>query len=60
MRKRGWSRAELAGLAGGNVLRVLARAEAVAAEIQAEGAAPAVELYAKRKDLPARGHGKEL
>ncbi len=31
--RRGWSDAELAGLAQGNVLRVMARAEAVAASM---------------------------
>ena len=37
--RRGWSDRKLAKLAGGNVLRVLRRAEAVAASMRAEPAA---------------------
>lgn len=36
MARRGWSDAELAGLAGGNVLRAMREAEAVSARLQAE------------------------
>jgi len=36
MARRGWTDAELAGLAGGNVLRVMREAEAVAKRLQAE------------------------
>ena len=34
--RRGWSDADIAKLAGGNILRVMARAEAVAAAMQGE------------------------
>ncbi|KAG6857767.1 hypothetical protein H0H87_004183 [Tephrocybe sp. NHM501043] len=50
--KRGWNKYELAGLTGGNLLRVLEGAERVAAKLQAEGQDPAYELYEKRKDIP--------
>ena len=37
--RRGWSDEDLAKLAGGNVLRALEQAEAVAKRLQAEGPA---------------------
>jgi membrane dipeptidase len=52
LRKRGWSRAELSGLTGGNVMRVLAKAETVASQMRSEGVLPAQDLYSERKDLP--------
>ncbi|KIY71101.1 hypothetical protein CYLTODRAFT_419110 [Cylindrobasidium torrendii FP15055 ss-10] len=54
--KRGWSKDELAGLTGGNLLRVLEGAEKVANELQAAGTEPAYDLYEKRPDLPSRRH----
>lgn len=50
--RRGWNKYELAGLTGGNLLRVLEGAEKVATELQAAGALPVFDLYKKRKDLP--------
>ncbi|EIN11969.1 hypothetical protein PUNSTDRAFT_50766 [Punctularia strigosozonata HHB-11173 SS5] len=48
---RGWTRRELAGLAGGNLIRVFEGAEKVASELRASGAKPAMEVYHKRQDL---------
>jgi hypothetical protein len=42
----------MAGLAGGNLLRVLDKAEAVALELRNER--PNDEIYDKRPDLPMR------
>ncbi|KAG5638792.1 hypothetical protein H0H81_010021 [Sphagnurus paluster] len=50
--KRGWNKYELAGLAGGNLLRVFKGAEKVSRELQAAGQQPAYDLYSKRKDIP--------
>ena len=55
---RGWNARDLAGLTGGNLLRVLEGAERVAAQMQREGVPPASEIYEKRPDLPI--HGGEL
>jgi membrane dipeptidase len=49
---RGWTRLELAGLAGANLLRVFETAERVAREMRAEGVRPAFDIYEKRTDLP--------
>lgn len=49
---RGWGARDLAGLTGGNLLRVLEGAERVAAQMQHEGVPPASEVYDKRPDLP--------
>ncbi|KAH8108608.1 GI20879, partial [Phellopilus nigrolimitatus] len=49
---RGWSHRELAGLAGGNLLRVFEGAERAAHVMQRAGARPAMEIYGKRPDLP--------
>nr|AXF50746.1 dipeptidase [Inonotus obliquus] len=49
---RGWSRRELAGLAGGNLLRVMERAERVAHQMQKDGAKPSMDIYDKRTDIP--------
>ncbi|EJC97689.1 uncharacterized protein FOMMEDRAFT_149633 [Fomitiporia mediterranea MF3/22] len=51
---RGWSRVELAGLAGGNLLRVMERAERAALQMQRDGDKPAMDVYDKRTDLPER------
>ncbi|KAI5118569.1 hypothetical protein M0805_005860 [Coniferiporia weirii] len=48
---RGWSRAELAGLTSGNVLRVFKSAEDAARNLAAAGARPAMDVYEKRTDL---------
>ncbi|KAH0589185.1 Dipeptidase 1 [Termitomyces sp. J132] len=50
--KRGWTKYELAGLTGGNLLRVFEGAEKVSRELQAAGQEPAYDLYDKRKDIP--------
>ena len=50
--RRGWNKYELAGLTGGNLLRVLEGAETVARELQAAGTPPVLNLYKKRRDLP--------
>ncbi|KAH9832292.1 membrane dipeptidase-domain-containing protein [Rhodofomes roseus] len=49
---RGWNRFELAGLTGRNLLRVIAGVERVAANLQAHGVPPALDIYDKRTDLP--------
>jgi len=54
---RGWNKYELAGLTGGNLLRVLEGAEQVARELQAMGVPPVCELYKKRTDIPASRQG---
>jgi len=48
--KRGWTRHELGGLAGGNILRVLKGAEEVAAKLQRKQG-PNMALYSKRTDI---------
>jgi membrane dipeptidase len=45
--RRGWSDEDIAKLAGGNVLRVLADAQAVAAKLQASGEPPATATIAE-------------
>lgn len=50
--QRGWSKQELAGLTGGNFLRVFEGAEKVAKELQAAGTLPKYDIYDKREDLP--------
>ncbi|KAJ7188553.1 membrane dipeptidase-domain-containing protein [Mycena filopes] len=49
---RGWTKYELAGLAGANLLRVFEGAEKVSQELRAAGTLPAFDVYPKRKDLP--------
>jgi len=58
--KRGWSRQDIAGLAGGNLLRVLRGAEREAWEMRIKGALPSMALYDKRPDLPVTTIGREL
>ncbi|KAL1738139.1 renal dipeptidase family, partial [Schizophyllum fasciatum] len=48
---RGWSKYELAGLTGGNLLRVMEGMERVAADLQRRGVAPAMDVYDRRTDL---------
>jgi membrane dipeptidase len=55
--QRGWSKLELAGLTGGNFLRVFEGAEKVAQDLQDAGTLPKYDVYDKREDLPVR---KEL
>ncbi|KIJ67460.1 hypothetical protein HYDPIDRAFT_166055 [Hydnomerulius pinastri MD-312] len=54
MYRRGWDKFELAGLTGGNLLRVFAGAEKVARELQAAGTPANYDIYDKREDLPLR------
>ncbi|KAG2072281.1 hypothetical protein BDR04DRAFT_1051732 [Suillus decipiens] len=49
--QRGWTKQELAGLTGGNFLRVFEGAEKVAKELQAAGTLPKYDIYDKREDL---------
>lgn len=51
---RGWNKYEIAGLTGGNLLRILKGAEKVAKDMQAVGTDPVYDLYPKRPDLPQR------
>ena len=50
--RRGWDREDLAGLTGGNLLRVMESAEAVARKLQLAGTLPVYDLYKERKDIP--------
>ncbi|KAF8909858.1 renal dipeptidase family, partial [Mucidula mucida] len=52
--RRGWNKRELAGLTGGNLLRVFEGAEQTAKDLQAKGTLPVYDLYDKREDLPRR------
>ncbi|KAH7920684.1 hypothetical protein BV22DRAFT_1122623 [Leucogyrophana mollusca] len=52
--RRGWDKYELAGLTGGNFLRVFAGVEKVAKELQAAGTPVVYDVYDARKDLPSR------
>ncbi|TFK53905.1 hypothetical protein OE88DRAFT_1129777 [Heliocybe sulcata] len=52
--KRGWSRQELAGLSGENLLRVMEGAENVAKQLQDDGVPPAWDIYDKRTDVGQR------
>ncbi|KAF8487832.1 membrane dipeptidase-domain-containing protein [Gautieria morchelliformis] len=51
LRSRGWSKADLVGLAGGNLIRVWKGVEAVALRMQSEGVQPAYDIYDKREDM---------
>ncbi|GJJ05984.1 hypothetical protein Clacol_000171 [Clathrus columnatus] len=51
LRKRGWSRRNLAGLAGGNFVRVWEGVERVSKQLKDEGAVAAYDIYDKRTDL---------
>jgi hypothetical protein len=52
--QRGWSEMELAGLTGGNFLRVFEGAEKVAQDLQGARTLPKYDIYDKREDLPIR------
>ncbi|KAF9268765.1 hypothetical protein L218DRAFT_917800 [Marasmius fiardii PR-910] len=54
--RRGWSKYELAGLTGSNLLRVFEGAERVSKQLRASGMIPVYDLYGKRPDLPTRRH----
>jgi membrane dipeptidase len=49
--RRGWTHNDLSLLAGGNVLRILNGAEAVAAQMAEDGKKPSMAVYDKRTDL---------
>ncbi|GJJ06823.1 hypothetical protein Clacol_001019 [Clathrus columnatus] len=51
LRKRGWSRRNLAGLAGGNFVHVWEGVERVSKQLKDEGAVAAYDIYDKRQDL---------
>ncbi|ODO07395.1 membrane dipeptidase [Cryptococcus wingfieldii CBS 7118] len=53
--RRGWSRSDLAGLAGGNVLRALRGVEETSKRLKGEGKGPSMAKYEKRKDLEGGG-----
>ncbi|KAF8441768.1 membrane dipeptidase-domain-containing protein [Boletus edulis BED1] len=55
--RRGWDKYELAGLTGGNLLRVFAAVENVARELQAVGTPAVYDIYDKREDMPIYGPG---
>lgn len=49
LRRRGWTRMELAGLASGNLLRILQGAESVAHQLA--HLPPSMAVYEKRTDI---------
>ena len=49
--RRGWNKYELGGLTGGNLLRILRKAEGVSRKLRAAGALPKYDIYEKRTDL---------
>ena len=51
-RKSGWDATSMAGLAGGNLLRVMEGAEQVARQMQKEGVKSSWQLWQGRDDLP--------
>ncbi|KAH7912281.1 membrane dipeptidase-domain-containing protein [Hygrophoropsis aurantiaca] len=53
---RGWNKLELAGLTGGNFLRVFEGVERVSKELRAAGTPVVYDIYDERTDLP-RGMG---
>jgi membrane dipeptidase len=57
--RRGWTRYQVAQLAGGNILRVLEGAEGVAARLQRVHG-PSMAKYDKRHDLDGGWGGFEL
>ena len=54
--RRDWTQYELAGLTGGNLLRVMESAEKVAKDLQSRKS-PSYDLYSKRKDIPIHTQG---
>ncbi|EIM79960.1 uncharacterized protein STEHIDRAFT_68867 [Stereum hirsutum FP-91666 SS1] len=51
LHSRGWNKYDLAGLTGGNLLRIMRGAEAVARDMREERVRPVVDVYGKREDL---------
>ena len=51
MYRRGWGAYDLAGLTGGNLLRVMDGAERVAAQLKKAGMKPVMARYDKRTDF---------
>ncbi|KAJ4483684.1 membrane dipeptidase-domain-containing protein [Lentinula aciculospora] len=49
---RGWKKYELAGLTGGNLLRIFEGAEKISREMKVAGVQPIYDLYDKRTDIP--------
>ena len=49
--RRGWDKYELAGLTGGNLLRVFAAVEKVAHELQEAGTPAIYDIYDKREGV---------
>ena len=49
--RRGWSQRDLSMLAGGNIIRIMQGAEAVAKKMAQEGKQPSMAKYEKRRDL---------
>ncbi|KAI0790876.1 membrane dipeptidase-domain-containing protein [Abortiporus biennis] len=49
---RGWNKTELVGLAGRNLLRVMAGAENTAKQLQSARVRPKYDIYDKRTDIP--------
>lgn len=54
--RRNWTQYELAGLTGGNLLRVMEGAEKVAKDLQRRKS-PGYDLYSKRTDIPMHTQG---
>ncbi|KAL0072756.1 hypothetical protein AAF712_000519 [Marasmius tenuissimus] len=52
--KRGWNKYELAGVTGGNLLRVFQGAEMVSEQLRRDGMSPVYDIYDKRPDLPMK------
>ncbi|KAK1225291.1 hypothetical protein PQX77_011810 [Marasmius sp. AFHP31] len=52
--KRGWNKYELAGVTGGNLLRVFQGAEMVSEQLRRDGMTPVYDIYDKRPDLPMK------
>jgi membrane dipeptidase len=60
LRRRNWSRRDLAGLAGANLLRILEKAENVARRMHfEEHKGPDYALYDLRPDIPVRRKGSD-
>ncbi|KAF7981957.1 hypothetical protein HWV62_30755 [Athelia sp. TMB] len=54
---RGWTKLELAGLTGGNFLRVFGGAERVSRDLRGSGMQPVYDVYERRRDVPQRYPG---
>ncbi|KAI6026414.1 renal dipeptidase family, partial [Pisolithus microcarpus] len=58
--RRGWDKYELAGLTGGNFLRIFAAVEDVAQKLQSEGTLPVYDVYEERQDIAVKTRGRSL